>query len=71
PSSIDFLFYGLFTFTSVSLFTQYLFKIFILSLREKMGKSVATADFTTFGYETTCGKNGKSKIIATNFMGDV
>ncbi|KAF6174651.1 hypothetical protein GIB67_006303 [Kingdonia uniflora] len=25
-----------------------------------MGKSVAAADFTTFGYETTCGKIGKS-----------
>ncbi|KAF6168558.1 hypothetical protein GIB67_005170 [Kingdonia uniflora] len=67
-SSSDYL---LFEYCFLSL-SRYLFKIFILSLREKMGKSVAAADFTTFGYETTCGKNGNSDITAaTDFTGDV
>ncbi|KAF6135595.1 hypothetical protein GIB67_015448 [Kingdonia uniflora] len=35
-----------------------------------MGKLVAAVDFTTFGYETTYGKNDKSDITATDFMGD-
>ncbi|KAF6169152.1 hypothetical protein GIB67_038649, partial [Kingdonia uniflora] len=59
-SSTDPLFYGLFTFTCVFLFLKYLFKIFILSLHEKMGKSVVAADFTTFGYETMCLSGGAS-----------
>ncbi|KAF6164225.1 hypothetical protein GIB67_010195, partial [Kingdonia uniflora] len=54
--------FTIFSLLPKCLFSQYLFKIFILSLREKIGKSVATAYFTTFGYETMC-LSGRASIF--------